>query len=170
MDINEQMIVLPSDTSYSVSNVGDRDKWSTLTEYNKDSREEYAKKVIEEVQEGKSVEEIRREMDRRAREGRERNNKLMEESNRSWKEHQDLVKKIKEKVITASQNSIHLYLILKSKEQVRNGVRISKEGVRLGDYLGKGKMAIGAGSRIGNHKYRMKYRTMLPTKLNPTLF
>src|SRR3954462_12927851 len=107
MDINEQMIVLPSETSYSVSNVGGRDKWSTLMEYNKDSREEYAKKVIEEVQEGKSVEEIRREMDRRAREGRERKNKLMEESNRSWKEHQDLVKKIKEKVITASQNSIH---------------------------------------------------------------
>jgi len=52
MDINEQMIVLPSDTSYSVSNVGGRDKWSTLMEYNKDSREEYAKKVIEEVQEG----------------------------------------------------------------------------------------------------------------------
>jgi hypothetical protein len=99
MDINEQMIVLPSDTSYSVSNVGDRDKWSTLTEYNKDSREEYAKKVIEEVQEGKSVEEIRREMDRRAREGRERNNKLMEESNRNWKEHQDLVKRMKEKKI-----------------------------------------------------------------------
>ena len=99
MDINEQMIVLPSDTSYSVSNVGGRDKWSTLMEYNKDSREEYAKKVIEEVQEGKSVKEIRREMDRRAREGRERNNKLMEESNRNWKEHQDLVKKIKEKKI-----------------------------------------------------------------------
>ena len=85
MDINEQMIVLPSDTSYSVTNVGGRDKWSTLMEYNKDSREEYAKKVIEEVQEGKSVKEIRREMDRRAREGRERNNKLMEESNRIGK-------------------------------------------------------------------------------------
>jgi hypothetical protein len=155
------MIVLPSETSYSVSNVGGRDKWSTLMEYNKDSREEYAKKVIEEVQEGKSVEEIRREMDRRAREGRERKNKLMEESNRSWKEHQDLVKKIKEKVITASQNSIHLYLILKSKEQVRNGVRISKEGVRLGDYLGKGKMAIGAGSRIGNGEYQIEGEDIL---------
>jgi len=56
MDINEQMIVLPSDTSYSVSKVGGRDKWSTLMEYNKDSREKYTKKVIEEVQEGKSVE------------------------------------------------------------------------------------------------------------------
>jgi hypothetical protein len=44
MDINEQMIVLPSDTSYSVPNVGGRDKWSTLMEYNKDSREEYTKR------------------------------------------------------------------------------------------------------------------------------
>ncbi len=34
---------------------------------------------------------------RRARGGRERNNKLMEESNRNWKEYQDSVKKIKEK-------------------------------------------------------------------------
>lgn len=55
--------------------------------------------MVGEVQEGKSVEEIRRELDRRARKGRERNNKLMEESNRNWKEHQDLVKKIKEKKI-----------------------------------------------------------------------
>lgn len=61
MDINERMFVSPK-TSYSVPNVGGRDKWSTLMQYNKDSREEYAKKVIEVVQEGKSVEEIRREV------------------------------------------------------------------------------------------------------------
>jgi hypothetical protein len=78
MDINEQMIVLPSDTSYSVPNVGGRDKWSTLMEYNRDRGQRIYQKVIEEVQEGESVEEIRR-----ARGGRERNNKLMEESNRN---------------------------------------------------------------------------------------